>query len=152
MSDPWALAKAPSNPNVAALETAYRRWSDTKGGSAPEVLDELFADTIEMRSVLGGDVPTELAGVHRSRAEAADYFEALSRDWEMLYFDVDRFIAEGDEVVMVGRCGYRNKTTGKEVHTPKADVWHFEDGRATRFTEYYDTLGLATAAEAAQLV
>jgi ketosteroid isomerase-like protein len=142
---------AHSNPNVAALETAYRRWSDTRGGSAPEVL-ELFADEIEMRSVLDPEVPGELGGTHRSRAEAAEYFAALSRDWEMLYYDVDRFIAEGDEVVMVGRCGYRNKTTGREVHTPKVDLWHFENGRATRFSEYYDTLGLATAAEAAELV
>ncbi len=144
-------AAAPSNPNVAALERTYRRWSDTRGGSAPEVL-ELFADEIEMRSVLDREVPSELAGVHRSRAEAAEYFAALSREWEMLYYDVERFIAEGDEVVMVGRCGYRNKTTGLEVHTPKVDLWHFENGRATRFSEYYDTLGLATAAQAAELV
>jgi hypothetical protein len=74
-----------SNPNVAALETLYRRWNDTKGGSAREVL-ELFAEEIEMRSVLGSEVPTRLAGVHRTREEAAEYFAALSRDWEMLYY------------------------------------------------------------------
>jgi ketosteroid isomerase-like protein len=150
MSEPSIRAAHP-NPNVAALQQAYRRWSDTRGGSAPEVLD-LFADGIEMRSVLGSEMATELAGVHRSREEAQRYFEALSREWEMLYYEVERFIAEGDEVVMVGRCGYRNKTTGREVHTPKVDLWHFEDGRATRFSEYYDTLGLATAADAADLV
>lgn len=139
------------NPNVAVLQRAYRRWSDTRGGSAPEVLD-LFAEEIEMRSVLDPSLSNPLAGTHRSRAGAAEYFAALSRDWEMLYFDVERFIAEGDEVVMVGRCGYRNKTTGREVHTPKVDLWHFENGRATRFSEFYDTLGLATAADAAELV
>jgi uncharacterized protein len=144
-------AAAHPNPNVAALAAAYRNWSDTRGGSAPEVL-ELFAEEIEMRSVLDPELPGELGGTHRSRAEAADYFEALSRDWEMLYYEVERFIAEGDEVVMVGRCGYRNKATGREVHTPKVDLWHFENGRATRFSEYYDTLGLATAADAAELV
>jgi ketosteroid isomerase-like protein len=150
MFEPSADA-ARSNPNVAALETAYRHWSDTRGGSAPEVL-ELFAEEIEMRSVLDPALPGELGGTHRSRGEAAEYFAALSRDWEMLYYDVERFIAEGDEVVMVGRCGYRDKTTGREVHTPKVDLWHFENGRATRFSEYYDTLGLATAADAAELV
>lgn len=144
-------AAAHPNPHVAALRVAYRRWSDTRGGSAAEVL-ELFAEDIEMRSVLDPELPSGLAGVRRSRAEAAEYFAALSRDWEMLYYDVERFIAEGDEVVMVGRCGYRNKTTGREVHTPKIDLWHFENGKATRFSEYYDTLGLATAADAAELV
>jgi ketosteroid isomerase-like protein len=150
MSEPLHAAAHP-NPNVAALQATYRRWSDTRGGSAPEVL-ELFADEIEMRSVLDSELPSELGGTHRSRAEAAAYFAALNRDWEMLYYDVERFIAEGDEVVMVGRCGYRNKTTGRELHTPKVDLWHFENGRATRFSEYYDTLGLATAADAAERV
>jgi ketosteroid isomerase-like protein len=93
MFEPTAEAAHP-NPNVAALQQAYRRWSDTRGGSAPEVL-ELFADEIEMRSVLDSGVPGELGGTHRSRAEAADYFAALSRDWEMLYYEVERFIAEG---------------------------------------------------------
>jgi len=144
-------AAAHPNPNVAALQTAYRRWSDTRGGSASEVL-ELFAEEIEMRSLLDPELPSGLAGTHRSRAEAAAYFEALSRDWEMLYYEVERFIAEGEEVVMVGRCGYRNKMTGREVHTPKLDLWHFQDGRAIRFSEYFDTLGFATAADAAELV
>lgn len=151
MFEPSDAAAAHPNPNVAALQAAYRRWSDTRGGSAAEVL-ELFADEIEMRSLLDSELPSALAGIHRSRAEAAAYFEALSRDWEMLYYDVERFIAEGDDVVMVGRCGYRNKTTGREVHTPKLDLWHFADGRATRFSEYFDTLSFATAADAAELV
>jgi len=132
------------NPNVAALEQAYARWSDTKGGSATEVL-ALFDDRIEMRSVLTDELPSALAGSHISKDQAAEYFAALTRDWEMLYWDVYQFIADGDDVVMVGRCAWRNRETGREVDTPKVDIWHFENGRATRFTELFDSLAFARA-------
>ena len=132
------------NPNVAALEHAYDRWRDTKGGSADEVL-ELFDDRVEMRSVLTPELPSALAGPHVTKAEAAEYFAALARDWEMIYWDVYQFIADGDDVVMVGRCAWRNRETGNEVDTPKVDIWHFENGKATRFMEVFDSLAFARA-------
>jgi ketosteroid isomerase-like protein len=138
------MKTAHPNPNVAALEHAYARWSDTKGGSADEVL-ALFDERVEMRSVLSAELPSELAGSHVDRAQAADYFAALASDWEMLYFDVYQFIADGDDVVMVGRCAWRNRESGAEVDTPKVDIWHFENGRATRFSEMFDSLAFARA-------
>jgi ketosteroid isomerase-like protein len=141
----------PANPLVTLLEGAYARWDQTKGGSAREVL-ELFADNVEMRSVLSPIVGSRLAGTHRSREQASDYFTALAEDWEMLHFEVDRFVADGDDVVMIGRCAFRHKLNGEEVATPKVDVWHFENGKATIFSEYFDTLGFATATGAAALV
>jgi len=132
------------NPNVAALEQAYRRWSETKGGSAGEVL-ALFDERVEMRTVLSAELPSEIAGAHLSRNRAADYFAALTRDWEMLYFDVYQFVADGDDVVMIGRCAWRSRESGAEVDTPKVDIWHFENGRVTRFMEMFDSLAFARA-------
>ena len=135
---------AHSNPNVAALEQVYARWAETKGGSAAEVL-ELFDDRVEMRSVLTPELPSDLAGPHISKHQAAEYFASLARDWEMIYWDVYQFIADGDDVVMVGRCAWRNRATGAEVDTPKVDIWHFENGKATRFMEVFDSLAFARA-------
>ena len=135
------------NPHVAALERLYARWSETKGGAAEEVL-ALLDDRVEMRSILAPELPSELAGSHVSKSQAAGYFAALARDWEMLYFDVYQFIADGDEgedVVMIGRCAWRHRQTGAEVDTPKVDIWHFEGGRATRFMEMFDSLAFARA-------
>ena len=136
------------NANAAALEQVYARWSETKGGSVAEVL-ELFDEQVEMRSVLTDEVPTPLAGVHIDKAQAAEYFAALARDWEMIYWDTYQVIADGDDVVVVSRCAWRNRATGREVDTPKADIWHFENGRATRFTELFDSLAFARALGAA---
>lgn len=135
------------NPNVAALEHAYARWSETRGGSADEIL-ALFDDQVEMRSVLTDEMPSELAGSHISKQQAAQYFAALARDWEMIYWDVYQIIADGaagDDVVVISRCAWRNRETGNEVDTPKVDIWHFENGKATRFMEVFDSLAFARA-------
>ena len=135
------------NPHVVALRHAYARWRETRGGCADEILD-LFDDKIEMRSVLGSDVPSGLAGVHRTRAEAADYFAALAKEWEMVDYVVDQFVADGEygeDVVMIGRCAWRHRATGALVSSPKVDIWRFEFGKATRFTEMFDSLAFARA-------
>jgi ketosteroid isomerase-like protein len=136
-----------NNPHVVALREAYTRWRDTKGGCVDEIL-ALFDVRVEMRSVLGSDVPSDLAGVHLTKSEAADYFAALARDWEMLDYVVDQFVADGeygDDVVMIGRCSWRHRATGNEVSSPKVDIWHFEFGKVTRFTEMFDSLAFARA-------
>ena len=133
-----------ANPNAATLEKLYARWNETKGAAAEEVL-ELFDDEVEMRSVLTSEMPSELAGFKTSKQQAGEYFAALARDWEMIYFDAYQFIADGDDVVMVGRCAWRNRETGQEVDTPKVDIWHFENGKATRFFEMFDSLAFARA-------
>ncbi|HET9638690.1 MAG TPA: nuclear transport factor 2 family protein [Allosphingosinicella sp.] len=138
---------ADKNPHVVALREAYRRWRETKGGNADEIL-ALFDVRVEMRSVLGSELPSELAGTHRTRSEAADYFAALARDWEMIDYVVDQFVADGeygDDVVMIGRCAWRHRTTGAVVDSPKVDIWHFEFGKATRFTEMFDSLAFVRA-------
>ena len=139
---------AENNANVIALRAAYRRWRDTKGGNAEEIL-ALFDVKVEMRSVLSPeDVPSELAGIHRTREQAAEYFAALARDWEMVDYVVDQFVADGeygDDVVAIGRCAWRHRATGTLVDTPKVDIWHFEFGKATRFTEMFDSLAFARA-------
>ena len=132
------------NPNLEALRGAYARWSGTKGGNVDEILD-LFDAQIEMRSALSEDVPDPIAGTHRRWQQAAQYFSGLLRDWEMLAFDVDRLIDGGDEIVMVGRCAWRNRATGKVVDTPKVDIHTFRNGKIVRFQEVYDTLGFARA-------
>ena len=132
--------------NLATLRNVYRNWHESKGGSVGEILD-LFDEEVEMHSALSGDVPASVSGAHITRAQARDYFEGLLRDWEMIYYQVDRYIVEenGDEIVMVGRCSFRNKATGGVLDTPKIDICTFRDGKIIRFQESYDTLGFARA-------
>jgi uncharacterized protein len=126
------------------LKQAYASWSDSKGHSSAQWL-ELLGDEIEMRSVLAPDLPDDLAALRRTKSGAMEYFQTLARDWEMITFDCDRFVDGGDDVVMIGRCAWRNRATGRIVDTPKVDIWHFENGRAITFLEMFDSLAFMRA-------
>jgi ketosteroid isomerase-like protein len=129
---------------VARLREAYAAWSESKGTDYQWL--ELLADDVEMRSVLTPELPDDFAAPpRRGKAGAMEYVQTLGRDWEMIEFVCDRFIDAGDDVVMVGHCAWRNRTTGKVVDTPKVDVWHFEGGRATSFLEMFDSLAFVRA-------
>lgn len=126
------------------LKEAYAAWSQSKGTDYQWL--ELLADDVEMRSVLSPDVPDDFAAApRRGRAGAMEYVQTLSRDWEMVDFEPQRFIDGGDDVVMVGRCAWRNRATGRLVDTPKVDVWRFRDGRAVSLLEMFDSLAFMRA-------
>jgi hypothetical protein len=132
--------------NVDVLKKAYQRWHDTRGGSADEWI-ALCADNIAFGSIAQGAV----AGAHyltayQSRNALSEYFAGIARDWEMIEYVAERFVAQDDRVVMLGRCAYKNKKTGKVVSTPKADSWRFAGGKAIEFYEYFDTAQVQAAA------
>ena len=125
--------------NVAALKDAYQRWHDSRGGSVDHWMS-ICADKIVFGSLIQGTAPgVAYMTTYNARDELGRYFEGLARDWQMIEYKVDQFVAQGDRVVMLGRCAWRNRHTGKLVKTPKADSWRFADGKAVEFYEYFDT-------------
>jgi ketosteroid isomerase-like protein len=106
----------------------------------------LFDDQIEMHSVLEPGVQHELARVQRSREDTRNYFRELLDNWEMIDFPTERVLADGDTAAWIGRCHWKNKHDGKELDTPKIDVWKFRNGEAVKFFEMFDSLGFARAA------
>ncbi len=126
------------------LKEAYAAWAESKGTDHQWL--ELLADDVEMRSVLSPDVPDDFAAPpRRGKVGAMEYVQTLGRDWEMIDFEPQRFIDAGDDVVMVGRCAWRNRATGRVVDTPKVDVWRFREGRAVSFLEMFDSLAFMRA-------
>jgi ketosteroid isomerase-like protein len=126
------------------VRAAYARWHETRGGSAEDFV-ALMAPDIEMRTVLGADVPDEMAmettGVDSARA----YFSAILRDWDMVEFPTEEVVAQGDTVVWIGRCHWRSRSGIAEVNSPKVDIWHFHDGKAVDILEMFDSLAFARA-------
>ena len=124
--------------NVEMLKQAYRRWSETLGGSVEEWL-QICADSIVFGSIAQGPEGARYLTEYRSRDALKEYFAGLERDWQMIEFAAEHFVAQGDRVVMLGRCAWRYKKTGKVVWTHKADSWRFAGGKAVEFFEYFDT-------------
>jgi uncharacterized protein len=130
--------------NVALLKRCYQKWSDSRGASVDDWM-AVCADNIKFGSIAEGPSKVEYLTAYSRRDALATYFEGLKRDWEMIEYVAEHFIAQGDRVVMLGRCSWRFKKTGKVVSTPKADSWRFANGKAVEYYEYYDTAKLRDA-------
>jgi ketosteroid isomerase-like protein len=135
------------NPNVALLRDRYSRWHDTRGGSLDHWMD-ILADDFELESMAGGRPGVEFSAPRSGKDEVMEYLSGLVTGWEMDYFRVDQFIADGDTVVMLGSTAWTNRATGKRAETRKADVWTFRDGKATSFLELFDSHAVIAAATA----
>jgi ketosteroid isomerase-like protein len=124
--------------NVAILKKAYTRWSESLGASAADWL-AICADDIAFGSLAQGPDGARYLTEYRSRDALKEYFTGIERDWQMIEYVADHFVAQGDRVVMLGRCAWRYRTTGKVVWTHKADSWRFSEGKAVEYFEFYDT-------------
>ena len=130
--------------NVAILTEAYRRWSDSKGMSGDHWVS-IFDDNVRFGSIAEPLKVVAYMASYRSRDELGQYFAGIKRDWEMIEYRVDHFVAQGDRVVMLGHCSWRAKGSGQVVSTPKADSWRFADGKAVEFYEFFDTAQMMMA-------
>ncbi len=129
------------SPNVERLAGAYGLWAESKGSSTEHWLD-LLADEVDFRSFADSLPQIDFAQPYRKKEEVRRYLDGLVGGWEMIAFEVDRFIEQGDDVVMVGRTAWRNRQTGKTIDTLKVDLWRFRDDKAVSYMELIDTAQL----------
>ena len=132
--------------NTAILREAYRLWNETKGASVEHWLG-FVADEINFASLAQGRISSVAFTRQRhTRDGVAGYLSELTRDWEMLNYEIDHFVAQGDRVVVIARTSWRFKATAKLVDTPKVDAWRFDAaGKAVEFFEHYDTAAMFEA-------
>jgi ketosteroid isomerase-like protein len=134
-----AVASAGSQEQlVALLKGIYKRWSETKGGNVDEILN-ILADDVVWRSIANGLHGLNFAKEPLTKPNVRGYFENLGRDWELVFFDVERMIAQDHTVVVVAECSFRHRRTGKSFMSPKVDIWDFRRGKVVGFFEYFDT-------------
>ena len=130
--------------NVAILRDLYAQWNSTKGGSVDRWL-EYMAEEVDWRSLADGAAGMEFTRAASTREQVGGYMRGLLADWQMDYYAVDEFVAQGDRVVMLGRCAWVHRATGKRAEMPKADAIRLKDGKIVAFMEYFDTAGAFAA-------
>ena len=136
---------ATEDRHVETLRDVYRLWRASKGENT-RVWRDLLGPSIRFRS-LRASAP--VIGFSRNGVSSADgqrYYADLARDWEMIDFEVESMIAQGDRVAVLASCAWRNRHTGKITTSLKADFFRFENGLVAEFAELFDT---ANAVEAA---
>jgi len=127
------------------LQEAYRLWNDSKADSVTHWTN-LVADDVQWRSIADGVRGMEFSRACGCKDDVARYFSELAKEWGMIHYTVDEFICEGERFVMLGRCGWKNRRTGKAVETPKADIIRMRNGKIVEFFEFYDTAQAIAAA------
>ena len=137
--------------NGERVRAAYEHWEQSRGGD-PEPFLALVGEDFTMASVLDPPDLHELARDHVGLDRVRDYFAALDADWEMIDFPTEQVVEQGDTVVWIGRCSWRNRHTGAVAATPKVDIWTFRDGRAVRMFVMFDTLAFVRGAGMLQLL
>ena len=72
-------------------------------------------------------------------------FMGLGEEFDGFSVVPERYIADGDSVVMTGRYAATAKSTGLPVNPQVVHVWTLQDGKVATFQQHADTLGLAIA-------
>mgnify|MGYP001793603572 CR=1 FL=1 len=126
------------NENIKILRDSYRLWSERNPEAAHRWM-ELLDDKIQWRSLADGAPGMEFTSACDCKEGVAKYFEELGKNWDMIQYRVDEFIAQGDRVVALSNCEWKNKKTGKTVKSLKADVFRMKNSKIVEFFEFYDT-------------
>jgi uncharacterized protein len=130
--------------NVRILRTAYETW-DARKASDIDCWVGIIDEDARLTSLAEGNAPLAFTRKRKGRSEIVEYLQDLVDGWEMIYYRVDDYVAQGDRVVAIGSTSWRNKLTKKVATTPKVDVWRMKDGKVVEFSEFYDTAQLYAA-------
>lgn len=121
--------------------------SEANEGIARDAYDAFNrGDVPAVLAVMAGDVEWHEAeglrygGVYHSPQEILDnVFAKVAGDIEGFSVTPERFIAEGDCLVVLGRYRGTGVETGNALDVPFGHVWDFRDGKLQRFQQFTDT-------------
>jgi uncharacterized protein len=130
--------------NTQLVQQAYQ---NIKTGNLQAFLN-LLTEDVQWQLPEMANVP--FAGQWQGRKQVEQFFNIVGKVQEMLEFEPEEFIAQGDKVVVLGHFSMRVKATGKDSISDWAHVWTINDGQIAHFREYVDTAAVSRAYTAAQ--
>jgi ketosteroid isomerase-like protein len=111
-----------------------------------QYLASAAADLEALRATLAPDVEwTEMAGfpvagTYRTPEGVTSHvMEALGRDWENWIVHDDRYVVDGEDVVVLARYTACHKATGKPLNVRVAHHFVVRGGLIVRFEQFVDT-------------
>jgi uncharacterized protein len=126
--------------NVELIQAAYKAF---ELGAIPDILDKLHEDVEWI--LPGSSTGIRLMGHRRGRAQVAEFFASLAEDEEALQFEVRRFIAQDDMVIVLGHYEWRVRATGKTAESDFVHAYTVRADKVVRFQEYTDTAAFVDA-------
>jgi ketosteroid isomerase-like protein len=112
-------------------------------GDIETIIDHL-ADQLVWRFDAPSVIP--YAGDHDTPDQVrVGFFGALARTQKDHSLRTDEFVAQDDNVIMIGRYGAMVTSTGKSFNLPLVHVWTVQNGKINRFVNFTDTAKVAEA-------
>lgn len=102
-----------------------------------------FAADIEWQLPAMQSVP--FAGTWRGHDGVMQFLQTLAETQDVIEFQPEEFVAQDDEVIVLGHFKMRVKATGRVSESAWAHVWTVDAGKITRFREYVDTAAVSRA-------
>jgi ketosteroid isomerase-like protein len=125
--------------NIELLKQGYDAYSK---GDIQRLLG-MFAQDIEWELPEVEGIP--FTGKRHGLSQVADVFRIMAECQETREFKPDRFIAQGDQVTVLGHGTFSVKATGADFSDEWCHVFRIAGGKVASFKEYCDTYKAAQA-------
>jgi ketosteroid isomerase-like protein len=102
-------------------------------------------DRVAWKPITGAAPHVPHAGERHGKASVAEFFKILADAVRFDRFDPQRFVAQGDTVVALGRYTGVAKTTGKSFNSEWAMVFTLRNGKIEHFQEFTDSASVNAA-------
>ena len=126
--------------NVNTVKDAYQAYKDRN----MKALLKCLTDDVQWFEVGPPDlIPT--AGTRKGREQVGEFFAVLEASEDVQSFTPQRFVTQGDTVVVLGELKSRVRSTNNLITSPWIHVFTIKDGKISEFRSFYDS---AAAVEA----
>jgi len=138
-TNPANLENLTEQANIMAVRQAYVDFSK---GDVISALDK-FAENAEWVQPGGPQVP--LSGNYQGKVQIAGFFLALNTTLKFTKFDINEYIAKGNEVVVIGSYQALNRATEKTYSSDFISIFTIDSGKFVRYETYHDTAAIVLA-------
>lgn len=125
--------------NLEIMKEGYAAFGR---GDIPAIL-AIFGPGADLEIAGPKEIPW--AGKYRGPEGAGKYFEVIDAESEIEAFEPHTFVADGDNVVVLGAETIRSKRTGRSYQTHWVHAFTLKAGKVVKFREYCDTATVAAA-------
>jgi hypothetical protein len=127
--------------NTQLVKDAYAAYLRGDIAAILQMLD----DDIEWQGVIGTEGVMPQAGLRHGRAAVASFFQQVADTTDFMAFEPAEFIAQGDQVAVVGSYKARLKPSGGMVSCGWVMVFTIRNGKFVRFREFTDSAQIVRA-------
>jgi ketosteroid isomerase-like protein len=126
----------------ANTDLVQRAYQNFKAGDIQSFLNVL-AEDVQWQLPEMANVP--FGGTWQGRRQVGQFFSKMAEVQDVVEFEPEEFIAQGDKVVVLGRFTMRIKATGRDSCSAWAHVWTLQGKVVSSVREYVDTLAVSRA-------